>query len=61
MRNICDTMYLRFGNESAKTNAWLLEKEDYQRCLQRRSCGSSSSLNGASWPEGAECTLYTEQ
>jgi hypothetical protein len=57
MRNIYDTMYLRFGNESAKTNA-LLENEDYQRRLQRRSCGSSSSLNGASWPEGAGRTLY---
>ena len=61
MRNIYDTMYLRFGNEAAKTNAWLLEKEDYQRRLQRRSCGSNSSLNGASWSEGARCTLYTEQ
>jgi len=56
MRNIYDTMYLRFGNESAKTNAWLLEKEDYQTRLQRLSCGLSSNLNGASWPEGAGCT-----
>jgi hypothetical protein len=41
-----DTLYLHFGNESAKTNAWLLEKKDYQARHQRQSRGSSSGLNG---------------
>jgi hypothetical protein len=46
MRNMYDTLYLHFGNESAKTNAWLLEKKDYQARHQRQSRGSSSGLNG---------------